>query len=361
MKRNLLYVDDQHENLVVFRAAFGKKYNVLEAGSAEEALNLFTDHEIPVMVADQRMPGTTGVELCEIVAQEQPHTIRMILTGFIDSDAMMDAINRGHVYNFCAKPWERETLMSVLMRGFEAFDLAVSNNALAERLDHAERCATLGRIAAGVAHEMRNQLFTLPLVEFVEDKYRNDEELMQLSGIARDTHQRLSALIEEVMDFVRKDNEPSRRTAASLAQVVREAASLASMDKDVPKSSLKLDIRSEPVVYCNKAKIQQVVFNLLKNAAYAIRVLADGRIDVTVDSTETGPVLSVTDNGPGIDIELQKDIWEPFFSTKGADGTGLGLDLCRKIVEAHDGNISCTSTPGEGATFTVRLPVAQLP
>ena len=97
MKRNLLYVDDQPENLVVFRAAFGKRLNVMTAASGAKALELFGNHEIPVMIADQRMPDMTGVELCEIARREHPHTIRMILTGYIDSDAMMEAINKGHV------------------------------------------------------------------------------------------------------------------------------------------------------------------------------------------------------------------------------------------------------------------------
>ena len=94
MRRNLLYADDEKGNLVVFRANFAEHFNVLEASSAEEAMDLLGKHEVPVMVVDQRMPGTTGVELCESVAKKYPHTIRMILTGFIDSDAMMDAINK---------------------------------------------------------------------------------------------------------------------------------------------------------------------------------------------------------------------------------------------------------------------------
>lgn len=97
MTRNLLYIDVERANLVVFRAAFGEHFNLLEASSAEEALELFTTHDVPVMVADQCMPDITGVELCEIVERNFPCTIRTILTGYTDSDAMMEAINEGQV------------------------------------------------------------------------------------------------------------------------------------------------------------------------------------------------------------------------------------------------------------------------
>jgi signal transduction histidine kinase len=358
MKRNLLYVDDQRENLVVFRAAFANRFNILEATCADEALELFGAHEIPVLVADQRMPDMTGVELCEIVRREHPHAIRMILTGYSDSDAMMEAINKGHVYNFITKPWDRDSLFSTLVRGFEAYDLAVSNNALSERLHHADRCAKLGRCAAGMAHEMGNQLFVLPLVDLIEREYADHEELMAFAQIARTTQDRLKELIDEVKDFVRKEDSSRGRLPTNLAHLAREAVSLAGMHESVPKTILKLDVQAEPLVCCCKAKIQQVVFNLVKNAADALAEQDKPEIRVTVSEQDDQALLSVHDNGPGINPEHLEGIWEPFFSTKGDAGTGLGLDLCREMVTAHGGTIECESQPGQGATFIVRLPLA---
>ena len=145
MKRNLLYVDDERANLVVFRAAFCKHFNIIEASSAGQAMELLRDNDVPVMVADQRMPDVTGVELCQTVKREHPHTIRMILTGYTDSDSMMDAINKGQVYSFVTKPWDRETLLATLVRGFEAYDLSVANSALIERLEHRSEERRVGK------------------------------------------------------------------------------------------------------------------------------------------------------------------------------------------------------------------------
>lgn len=358
MTRNLLYVDDERANLVVFRAAFGEHFEILEATSAAEALELFKANEVPVMVADQRMPDVTGVELCEIVKRDYPHTIRMILTGYTDAEAMMEAINKGQVYSFVTKPWERETLFAILVRGFEAYDAAISNSALTEQLDHAERCAELGRCVAEVAHEMRNQLFILPLIELIEEKFQGYEELVELARIARHTHDRLQELIDEVKNFVRREDENCRRIRVSLGQLAREAMSLLAMHEGIPKQALHLSVEAEPTVFCHNAKIQQVLFNLVSNAADAVASRDDSRIDVTVAQDGNEALLSVNNNGPAIEPDVLARIWEPFFSTKGENGTGLGLDRCRRIVEAHRGTIQCDNRPSDGVTFTVRLPMA---
>ncbi len=359
MRRSLLYVDDQRENLVVFRAAFGQHFDILEANSASRALELLSAHEVPVMVADQRMPDVTGVELCEIVKRAYPHTIRMILTGYTDSEAMMEAINRGQVYSFITKPWERQALFSVLLRAFEAHDLTVSNNALAERLDHAERCAALGRCAAGIAHEMRNNLFILPLVELIENKYQQHAELVELARIARLTHDRLKELLDEVKSFVHMDDKNCHKLRTNLGHVVRETVALAGMHENIPRQALSLVIQADPMVHCHKGRIQQVVFNLIKNAADALKPHKQPRIEVTVAQERSDAVIAVRDNGPGIDPKYIQQIWEPFFTTKGDDGTGLGLDICRRIVQNHAGTITCYSELGRGTTFVVRLPTCE--
>ena len=359
MKRNLLYVDDERANLVVFRAAFKKHFNILEASSAHEALDLLRSNDVPLMVADQRMPDVTGVELCETVKRDYPHTIRMLLTGYTDSDAMMEAINKGQVYSFITKPWERETLFPTLIRGFEAYDLAVSNSALIERLDHAERCASLGRCVAGIAHEMRNQLFILPLVELIESNYSDQKELAELGHFARETHNRLAELIDEVKSFVRMEVENTERTPNNLATLTREAVSLAGMHESIPKRILKLTVSDEPVIPCHKSKIQQVIFNLVKNAADAVESHQNPEIEIVVDRQDNQARLSVHDNGAGIDPDTLKRIWEPFFTTKGENGTGLGLDMSRRIVESHGGSLDCDTGPDRGTTFFVRLPLVE--
>ena len=122
MKRDLLYVDDEPDNVVVFEAAFEDDFNVFTADGGKAALDVLERHAIPVVVSDQRMPEMSGTELFSIMRRRYPHIQRIILTGYTDPDGMIEAINQGQVFHFVKKPWERPYLQSVLIRAFQAHD-----------------------------------------------------------------------------------------------------------------------------------------------------------------------------------------------------------------------------------------------
>lgn len=110
----ILFIDDESNNLVSFRATFRREYKVLTAGSAREGMTVLRDHEVHLIITDQRMPEMTGVEFLEKVIPLYPETIRMIITGFSDIEAVIDAINKGHVFRYINKPWdEREMRMTI--------------------------------------------------------------------------------------------------------------------------------------------------------------------------------------------------------------------------------------------------------
>lgn len=356
-KRKLLYVDDEHDNLVVFEATFDEQFEIYTASSGEEALTLLTKHVFPVVLADQRMTGMTGSELFEVMRRKHPHTKRIILTGYADSAAMLDAINQGQVYYFCKKPWERDTLFSVIVRAIEAHDMGVAHNALTDRLVAADRCATLGRSAAQVAHEMGNQLCLLPLLELIEDDYSDHEDLMGLAAVAREAYDRLVGLINEVKAFARFEQKEFSRQKINLAETLLELVDFLRYDNSLPIDRLRLDIQSDAVVLANKVKLQQVVVNLLKNAAHATADRPDGQISLSLSVSGQAAQIQVVDNGCGMTSEVAARIWEPFFTTKGEEGNGLGLDIAKAVIETHGGTINCQSAPGRGATFTIRLPL----
>jgi sensor histidine kinase YesM len=129
-KPSLLYVDDEHQNLVAFKASFRKQYEVHTAQSGAEALALLRETPVQVIVADQRMPGMTGVELFEQLLPEFPDPIRMVLTGYSDVQAIVDAINKGQIYYYITKPWRHEELAMVLQKGFEAYRFQTENRDL---------------------------------------------------------------------------------------------------------------------------------------------------------------------------------------------------------------------------------------
>ncbi|MEW4527620.1 MAG: hybrid sensor histidine kinase/response regulator [Maioricimonas sp. JB045] len=358
MTRDILYVDDEETNLIVFESAFEDDFNIHTATSAAEALEILEEHPIPVVVADQRMPEMTGVEMFAILRQKYPHTQRVILTGYADSEAIIDAINEGQVYQYVRKPWQRIELLAVLRRALQAHDLSLQNSVLTDRLLVSERSAMLGQATARIAHEMSNQLNVLPLLEVIEDEYAQDEQLVQLAEIARSTYERLTELVSEVKDFMRFDTKVFDRQSLNLTDCVQELVSFLRFHRSVPHDRLRVKMSGAPVVNGNKLKLHQVMLNLVQNAADAIEGVDEGMIELTLGQLPDRAVICISDNGCGIAPETLKRIWEPFFTTKGPGGNGMGLDITRQLVESHEGVIECTSSPGQGARFTIYLPLA---
>lgn len=129
---NILCVDDEEDNLLVFRSFFRRHYNVFTAQSGQAALELLKNQPIDLVVSDQRMPRMTGVELLERIREEYPDVIRIILTGYSDIQAVINAINKGKVYHYAAKPWDGDELKNILDRALEAYTLKQLNRRLVE-------------------------------------------------------------------------------------------------------------------------------------------------------------------------------------------------------------------------------------
>jgi len=108
MAIGVLYIDDEVNNLNSFKAAFRRDFEIFTASSAKEGRKILDSQEIGVIITDQRMPGMTGIEFLESILPVYPDTIRILLTGFSDINAVMDAINRGQVYKYLVKPWQND-------------------------------------------------------------------------------------------------------------------------------------------------------------------------------------------------------------------------------------------------------------
>src|SRR4051812_21527860 len=117
----ILYVDDEANNLVSFKAVFRVKYNVLTAISGEEAIKILRESEVNIIITDQRMPQMTGVEFLESILDEFPDPIRILLTGYADMNAVIDAVNKGKIFHYLSKPWNEEELDMTITRAFEVY------------------------------------------------------------------------------------------------------------------------------------------------------------------------------------------------------------------------------------------------
>ncbi|MFN2429018.1 MAG: response regulator [Cryomorphaceae bacterium] len=136
-KPTLLYIDDEAHNLVSFKAVFRRDFIVETALSVDEAKPLLTDPNLCIIVSDQRMPGTTGVEFFSKIKESHPNPIRILLTGYSDIEAVIDAINKGEVYRYLTKPWDENFMKSVLSQALEIYNLRKENKQLVADLKRA--------------------------------------------------------------------------------------------------------------------------------------------------------------------------------------------------------------------------------
>lgn len=146
-RMSILYLDDEEHNLVSFRATFRRHFNIYTTVSAREAVNMLREHDIPIVITDQRMPEMMGVQFLEAIIPEFPDTVRMILTGFSDVDAIIKAINMGRVFRYITKPWDEKELLMTLNGAAELVRLQRKNNQLVaelqQKVQHQERVMKL--------------------------------------------------------------------------------------------------------------------------------------------------------------------------------------------------------------------------
>ena len=129
-KIKILYVDDEENNLQAFKATFRRDYKIFLAISAKEGEEILAREEIDLIITDQRMPEKTGVEFLESIIPIHPKPIRLLLTGYTDIQAVIDAINKGQVYHYLTKPWEEDYLRTVIKNAFEVYALRRENERL---------------------------------------------------------------------------------------------------------------------------------------------------------------------------------------------------------------------------------------
>ncbi len=231
------------------------------------------------------------------------------------------------------------------------------------QLAHSARLVSLGRMAAGVAHEINNPLAAIGelaglMEDLIDDAFLRSSphaELFQDNVRKIQTHvDRTREITHRLLGFARR-MEP-HHDSVNVNDVAREALSFIEREASFRQVELVRQLDPDlPIITSDRAQLQQVVLNLLNNALDAVD--EGGRITVESRPVDDGVEVAVVDNGSGIPPELRDRIFDPFFTTKApGEGSGLGLSICHTIMKGLGGTLSFDSAPGRGTTFRVRLP-----
>jgi signal transduction histidine kinase/HAMP domain-containing protein len=224
---------------------------------------------------------------------------------------------------------------------------------LREEMTRMDRLASLGKLSAGIAHEVRNPLTGISLLlDDLHDRAASDPESQGMMQKALAEIERVERLISSLLNFASPPKAQFRE--GDLNRVVQDTILLLRRLCEQQQVELSFTAGDIPCFRFDIEKIKQALLNLVKNALEAMP--RGGRITITTSMEEETATIVVADNGPGIDAGDLPLIFEPFFTRKGA-GTGLGLSITQRIIEEHHGRISVESGPGTGTTFIIQLPV----
>ncbi|MFL6208324.1 MAG: sensor histidine kinase [Pyrinomonadaceae bacterium] len=410
--RRLLIVDDEPSIRDLFVACLSERYLCATAINAEDALAQLAGETYALVLTDMNMPGLSGVELLRQIVVRYPDTAVIMISGVDRTQRVLDAVRIG-AFDYLIKPCELGVLELSVERALERRallrdarrykqDLERRNLELARRktelerlqaqIIHSEKMASLGQLAAGIAHELNNPAgfiygnmeilaecavglarllaycTSAPLsadvaaeIERIKTEIDYDNTLADLRDIIADCREgavRIRDVVQNLRTFSRLDEADFKKV--DLHEGIDSTVRLLSRYYTSGQVTLRRAYGALPPVDCFAGQLNQVWMNLLVNAAQS--VAGAGEVSITTQLNGETVIIEIGDTGCGIAPEHLKRIFDPFFTTKPVgEGTGLGLSISYGIIERHGGTISVASRQGQGTTFTITLPVNARP
>ena len=210
-KYPILYVDDEVENLEAFQDEFEEYFTIHTAVTGAEGVRLLAQEPIALVLADQRMPVMSGVEVLEQAQKIDPRILRILITAYADIEVVIDSINKGNVYRYFKKPWEHEDIRTGVMRGIEHYHSTRERERLqAEKIENmkkmvrSNRLAAVGTMVSGLVHEIRNPMVAIQsFLQLMPRKMEDRDFLMRYVQIAQGEADRIEKLLENMLSFAR--------------------------------------------------------------------------------------------------------------------------------------------------------------
>ena len=366
----LLLVDDEDDfRRTVAKRLMKRGIDVKQAASGEECLEILKNDPVDVVVLDVKMPGMDGIETLHRIKKNHPEIEVIMLTGHATTQDGVDGIKTG-AFDYLSKPIELEHLLGKIrqahekrVREGEKQKEADFRAKMEQQMIATERLASLGTLAAGVAHEINNPLAIIRESAGWMKSILNKEELadmprkgdfeMALGKIEKGV-ERAKRITLQLLGSVKQTD--STLSEVDLKELMDETVDL--LHKEAANKDIEIVQLIDPAlrtIWTDPYKLRQVLINLITNAVHATG--PGGKITATLEPVGDRVALTIKDTGRGIPREHLKKIFEPFFSTKPpGEGTGLGLFVTRNIIEKLGGEMDVESQLGQGTRFCIRLP-----
>lgn len=364
----LLLVDDEMFNLTTLAGLLEDQYRVFTATSGQEALKLLEDPataaQVQVIISDQRMPGMSGVELLGRVQALAPGLKRVLLTGYTDVDAIINAINDAAVYKYIRKPVDSHELELTLARALESWQLEQDHARLLSELRQAlDRLALLDadklEFLRYLAHEMNTPLNWLGATQIL-DREAQSAEVQEILGYVDQGQERLRALVRAVLRYfqVAAMKEESRRSAQiDLPLLLQERVKL--QRERSPGIDIRLTQPLTLTLESDAALLTEALDHLLENALAHAAHGPEPKVDITLRHSGQQIELEVHNSGRGLEAAALSSLFRPFRfgSDHGSAGFGISLATVQALCRALGGTVEAQSEGGEqGVAICLRLP-----
>ena len=353
----VLYIDDEENNLEAFKASFRRQYEIYTANSAAEGLKILQSVNVQVIIADQKMPKTTGVEFFKSIVETYPDPIRILLTGYTDIDALADAINHGDIYRYIQKPWNDLELHNTIKNGYDAYKAKIDlRNKIAELEKTNDE---LNRFIYSISHELRAPLVSvIGIVNLVkmEGLYDSSGEYWSLIETCSN---KLDYYIQKTLQYYKNNKTLTDKNEEDFEKLIKELIEVyAYADKD---TQFSIHVNQNISFKSDLFRIEVILGNLISNAIKYQKVTElNKKVSINVLVNSEMAQISISDNGIGILNEHLEKIFNQFFKSKVHHGSGLGLFIVKEALNKINGRITVSSDIDYGTTFKITIPNAEL-
>lgn len=357
-KIRVLYIDDEANNLLAFQAGFRRYYEIYTAETVAEGMNILNDKDIQVIIADQRMPKTTGVEFFNIIRKAHPDPVRILLTGYSDLEAVIDAINKGEIFRYIKKPWDDLELTTCIQNAYEIYQ---TRKQLKTKIDELQKANDeLNRFVYSTSHDLRSPLANILGI-------LNLAKLQQPNPDSNDYFQMIESCVNKMDGFIHKTIEYYKgirleniNEVIDFKKMFQDSIELCNMQN--PQIVFEVDVEQPVEFTCDGFRLSLILNNLISNAVkYQRENEAHPKVKLTAIVTHTDATIHIEDNGVGIIEEHLNKIFQIFFrSTDFKNGLGIGLYIVKEALTRIGGEIFVKSEFGKGTAFTLIVPNQKL-
>jgi signal transduction histidine kinase len=325
------------------------------AATGQAGFERLATSPVDLILLDYRLPDIDGIEFMRRLRARGFTTPVVIVTTADSVELAVEAMKLG-AEDFVQKQEGYLDLLPLVVReAVERQMLRRENVRLEHQLREAERLASLGILASGLAHNINNRLTSLKtFFDLLPHRINDPSFCGEFLQTCREDLDKIALLVQELTRYAFSGTRP--RPPEPLADLIQRA--LRYLDDHVQRKQLQVEttFADLPPIPLDVEGMKQLFINLLKNAIQASPVGGQIRVEVVVEGVPEDVVVRIEDQGPGLPPDVRDKIFDPFFTTK-ETGLGIGLYICQKIVALHGGRIDAESRPSGGAVFTVRLPV----